>query len=38
VFVTHEISTVPGNEYDDIVTWVPINLLITRLVAAGRLP
>ena len=38
VFVTHEISTVPGNEFDDIVTWVPINLLITRLVAAGRLP
>jgi prepilin-type N-terminal cleavage/methylation domain-containing protein len=38
VFVSHEISTVPGNEFDDLVTWVPINLLITRLVAAGRLP
>jgi len=38
VFVSHEISTRPGNEFDDLVTWVPINILITRLVAAGRLP
>jgi prepilin-type N-terminal cleavage/methylation domain-containing protein len=37
-FVSHEISTAPGNEFDDLVTWVPINLLITRLVTAGRLP
>jgi len=38
VFVSHEISTAPGNEFDDLVAWVPINLLITRLVTAGRLP
>lgn len=38
VFVSHEISTVAGNEFDDLVTWVPISLLITRQVASGRLP
>jgi prepilin-type N-terminal cleavage/methylation domain-containing protein len=38
VFVSHETSTVPGNEFDDLVTWVPIHLLITRMVSAGRLP
>jgi hypothetical protein len=38
VFVSHEISTAPGNEFDDLLTWVPINLIITRQVSAGRLP
>jgi prepilin-type N-terminal cleavage/methylation domain-containing protein len=38
VFVSHEVSAAEGNEYDDIVTWMPVNLVITRLVAAGRLP
>ncbi len=38
VFVSHEISTAPGNEFDDYVTWVTINLVVSRLVTAGRLP
>lgn len=38
VFVSHEISTAPGNEFDDYLTWVTINLVASRLVMAGRLP
>jgi prepilin-type N-terminal cleavage/methylation domain-containing protein len=38
VFVSHEISTAPGNEFDDQLTWVPASLLASRLLAAGRLP
>ena len=38
VFVSHDISAAPGNEFDDYVTWVTINLVVSRLVTAGRLP
>jgi prepilin-type N-terminal cleavage/methylation domain-containing protein len=38
VFVSHEISAAPGNEFDDQLTWVPASLLVSRLLAAGRLP
>ncbi|MBL0142718.1 MAG: type II secretion system protein [Betaproteobacteria bacterium] len=38
VFVSHELSTVPGNEFDDYLTWVPVNVLAARMIAAGRLP
>ena len=38
VFVSHEISAVPGNEFDDFLTWVPVNVLAGRMIAAGRLP
>jgi prepilin-type N-terminal cleavage/methylation domain-containing protein len=38
VFVSHEISTLPGNEFDDYLTWVPVNVLAARMIAAGRLP
>ena len=38
VFVSREASDAPGNGFDDIVTWVPIHLVIHRLVVAGRLP
>jgi prepilin-type N-terminal cleavage/methylation domain-containing protein len=38
VFVHREASVVPGNEYDDIVHWVPIHLLVSRMLTAGRLP
>jgi prepilin-type N-terminal cleavage/methylation domain-containing protein len=37
-FVSHEISATPGNEFDDYLTWVTINLVVSRLVTAGRLP
>jgi type II secretory pathway pseudopilin PulG len=38
VFVSREISTVPGNEFDDVVHWGPVHLLVNRLILAGRLP
>lgn len=38
VFVSREASSAPSNEFDDLLTWVPVHLLASRLVAAGRLP
>ena len=38
VFVSHEASMVPGREFDDVVQWVAIHLVINRMVLAGRLP
>ncbi|MGZ5105378.1 MAG: prepilin-type N-terminal cleavage/methylation domain-containing protein [Usitatibacter sp.] len=38
VFVHHEASDAPGNEFDDIVQWVPVHLVVNRLLVAGRLP
>ena len=36
VFVTRTASTVPGHEFDDIVTWIPATALISRLVQVGQ--
>jgi len=38
VFVSHVPSSAGGNEFDDTLTWVPVNLLAGRMIAAGRLP
>jgi hypothetical protein len=38
VFVSREAAMGEGNEFDDVLTWVPIPVLAGRLVAAGRLP
>ena len=38
VFVSHEITATPGNEFDDYLIWVPVNILASRMIAAGRLP
>ncbi len=38
VFVHREASSVPGNEFDDLVRWVPVHLIVNRLLVAGRLP
>jgi prepilin-type N-terminal cleavage/methylation domain-containing protein len=38
VFIYHEASDVPGAEFDDIVHWVPVHLVVNRLLVAGRLP
>lgn len=38
VFVSHEFSTATGNEFDDSLTWVSVNILVNRMIAAGRLP
>lgn len=33
-----EATAAAGGEFDDIVTWLPLNTLYNRMVAAGRLP
>lgn len=38
IFVSHTPSSQAGNEFDDIVVWVPAAVLFNRMVAAGRLP
>lgn len=38
VFVSHTPSATSGNEYDDIMIWLSQNILINRMVAAGKLP
>lgn len=37
-FVSHVPSSVAGNEFDDIVVWIPTVILINRMVVAGQLP
>lgn len=37
VFVSHD-PTISPNEFDDLLTWVPITILINRMVDAQRLP
>jgi hypothetical protein len=31
-------ATSGGGEFDDVVVWLPTNLLVNRMIAAGRLP
>lgn len=38
VFVSREASNVAGREFDDIVQWGAIHLVVNRMVLAGRLP
>jgi hypothetical protein len=38
IFVSRVRSTAAGTEFDDIVTWIPMPVLVTRLLAAGHLP
>jgi prepilin-type N-terminal cleavage/methylation domain-containing protein len=38
VFVQREGSLAAGNEFDDILLWLPVHLIINRLLMAGRLP
>jgi type II secretory pathway pseudopilin PulG len=38
VFVSRTRSTVPGNAFDDLVAWIPMPVLVARMVAAGQLP
>ena len=37
-FISRSYSTVAGNEFDDLVSWLSPNILFNRMVAAGRLP
>lgn len=36
VFVSRGASTVPGHEFDDVVTWLPLPALLSRLMLAGQ--
>jgi type II secretory pathway pseudopilin PulG len=36
VFVSRTTSNVPGHEFDDILTWIPVTSLLSRLVIAGQ--
>lgn len=38
IFVMRTRSTVAGNEFDDIVTWIPMPIVISRMLLAGHLP
>lgn len=38
VFVSHTPSATTGNEFDDLMIWISPNVLVSRMVAAGRLP
>lgn len=36
--ISHVPSNIAGNEFDDLVVWVPTGILFSRLVAAAKLP
>jgi prepilin-type N-terminal cleavage/methylation domain-containing protein len=38
VFVSHTPSSTAGNEFDDIMIWISPNVLVSRMVSAGKLP
>jgi type II secretory pathway pseudopilin PulG len=38
IFVSRVRSTVPGREFDDVVTWIPMPVLVGRMVTVGQLP
>ena len=38
IFVMRTRSSVAGNEFDDIVTWIPMPILIGRMLVAGHVP
>lgn len=38
VFVSHDISATSGNAFDDMVIWISPNVLVNRMVSAGKLP
>jgi prepilin-type N-terminal cleavage/methylation domain-containing protein len=38
IFVSRPQSDASGAEFDDVLTWIPLPLIVTRMVAAGHLP
>jgi hypothetical protein len=36
--VSHSRSTAAGNEFDDVVTWLSVNNMVSRMVLGGSLP
>jgi hypothetical protein len=37
VFVSRDLSKAPGHEFDDIVAWLPVTTLLSRLLASGQI-
>lgn len=37
-YIYHTYNDAPGNEFDDLVTWISPHILFNRMVSAGRLP
>ncbi len=37
VFVSRDLSKVAGNEFDDLVAWIPVTTLVSRLLASGQI-
>jgi prepilin-type N-terminal cleavage/methylation domain-containing protein len=38
LFVSHSISDSTGNVFDDVVTWIGVSTLISKMITAGQLP
>lgn len=38
IFVMTVRSNAPGNEFDDLVVWIPMPVLVARMVTSGQLP
>jgi type II secretory pathway pseudopilin PulG len=38
IFISRVRNSVSGTEFDDIVWWIPMPVLVTRMIAAGQLP
>jgi prepilin-type N-terminal cleavage/methylation domain-containing protein len=38
VFVSRPASDVAATQFDDVMTWIPITVVVSRLVASGQLP
>ena len=38
IFVSRTTTNVPGSEFDDIVTWLSVGNLVSRMVLGGQLP
>jgi prepilin-type N-terminal cleavage/methylation domain-containing protein len=38
VFVSRSASDVAATQFDDVMTWIPITVVVSRLVAGGQLP
>jgi hypothetical protein len=38
IFVSKVRNNVTGSEFDDIVRWIPMPIVVTRMIASGHLP
>ena len=38
IFVSRSVQNTSGSEFDDVVTWIPVGNLVSRMVVGGQLP